>query len=109
MASDGIRLSVDKGNHDTKFILEAINHHTFRGQAERFSIGSTRKRISLKSLRFFFLIVPSLPEQQKIASILTSVDEQIEQKQQKLTQTQSLKTALMQDLLTGTVRVEVDA
>ena len=54
------------------------------------------------------LILPPLPEQKKIASILTSMDKNIEEKQRKLQQTQSLKKSLMQDLLTGKVRVTVN-
>ncbi len=52
--------------------------------------------------------LPPLPEQQKIASILSSMDSHIEEKQRKLEQTQSLKKSLMQDLLTGKVRVTVN-
>ena len=47
-------------------------------------------------------------EQKEIASILTSVDDNIEEKQRKLEHIQSLKKSLMQDLLTGKVRVQVD-
>lgn len=59
---------------------------------------------------FFSLNVdlPSLSEQKKVASILTSMDKTIEDKEQKLAQTQSLKKSLMQDLLTGIVRVTVN-
>ena len=55
----------------------------------------------------FQISIPPLPEQQKIASILSSMDSHIEEKQRKLEQTQSLKKSLMQDLLTGKVRVTV--
>ena len=51
---------------------------------------------------------PPLEEQQKIASILSSIDTNIQTKQQKLQQTQNLKKSLMQDLLTGRVRVKVN-
>jgi type I restriction enzyme S subunit len=54
------------------------------------------------------LLLPPLPEQNKIASILTSMDKTIEEKQSKLSQTQFLKKSLMQDLLTGKVRVTVN-
>ena len=50
---------------------------------------------------------PPLAEQKKIVSILISVDTNLEEKQRKLEQTQYLKKALMQDLLTGKVRVKV--
>ena len=49
--------------------------------------------------------VPSLTEQQEIASTLTAIDTKIEAKQAKLQHTQALKKALMQDLLTGKKRV----
>jgi len=51
--------------------------------------------------------LPSISEQQKIVSTLTSIDNNIEAKQKKLAHTESLKKALMQDLLTGKVRVKV--
>jgi len=46
------------------------------------------------------LILPPLPEQQKIAAILTSVDEVIEKTQAQLDKLKDLKTAMMQELLT---------
>ena len=51
---------------------------------------------------------PPLPEQKKIVSILSSIDKNIEDKQQKLQKNQFLKKSLMQDLLTGKVRVQVN-
>ena len=47
-------------------------------------------------------------EQEKIAEILTSLDDQIEAVESKLVQLESLKKSLMGDLLTGRVRVSVD-
>ncbi|WP_375723543.1 restriction endonuclease subunit S [Arcobacter sp. KX21116] len=47
----------------------------------------------------------SKTEQQKIAKILSSQDEKIEKAKSKLKKLKSLKTALMQDLLSGTKRV----
>ena len=44
-------------------------------------------------------IIPPLPAQQKIASILTSVDEVIEKTQTQITQLQDLKQATRQELL----------
>tara|TARA_R110001606_G_scaffold392025_1_gene560597 strand:- start:1814 stop:3028 length:1215 start_codon:yes stop_codon:yes gene_type:complete len=46
------------------------------------------------------LILPPLPEQQKIAQILTSVDEVIEKTQAQIDKLKDLKTAMMQELLT---------
>jgi type I restriction enzyme S subunit len=47
-------------------------------------------------------------EQTKISKILSKQDEAIEQEEQKLKKLQSIKKALMQDLLTGKVRVNYE-
>ncbi|PKI09694.1 hypothetical protein CXF78_01430, partial [Shewanella sp. 11B5] len=112
MASDGIRLAIDENNFNTKFIHDTINAEPFRTQAELHSTGSTRKRIGLTQLRELTFICPPLPEQQKIAAILTSVDEVIEKTQAQIDKLKDLKTAMMQTLLTngvGTKPASADA
>ena len=52
--------------------------------------------------------LPSLSEQKKIASIISSIDKRIEREQQYKSKLEQLKRGLMQDLLTGKVRVKVD-
>jgi len=106
MASDGIRLAINKGKFDTKFIHDTINSVPFRNQAELNSTGSTRKRIGLTQLRELTFIAPLLPEQQKIAAILTSVDDVIEKTQAQIDKLKDLKTGMMQELLTRGVGVD---
>ena len=100
MASDGIRLSVDKNQFDVKYILDSINHIRFRRQAEENSTGTTRKRIGFSALRDLTIPVPPLPEQKKIATILTSVDTVIEKTHAQIVKLNDLKTSMMQELLT---------
>ena len=52
--------------------------------------------------------IPSLGEQQKIASVLTAADKEIELLEAKLAHFKQEKKALMQQLLTGKRRVKVD-
>jgi type I restriction enzyme S subunit len=47
-------------------------------------------------------------EQQKIASILSTADEKLENLQSKKSQYEQLKKGLMQKLLTGKIRVKVN-
>lgn len=62
--------------------------------------------LSTKELSKSKIPIPTpLKEQQKIASILSTVDREINQEQTKLSKLQSVKRGLMQDLLTGRVRV----
>ncbi len=61
-----------------------------------------------KDLHAIELKVPSLKEQQKIASVLTCTDKKIETLQQKLDYLKQQKQSLMQQLLTGKRRVQID-
>ncbi|HCY5466886.1 TPA: restriction endonuclease subunit S, partial [Staphylococcus aureus] len=78
MASDGIRLSVDTLNFNTKFILECINRKSFRKKVEDNSSGSTRMRIGLSTLGNLTIKTTTLNEQQRIAEFLSKLDRQIE-------------------------------
>ncbi|NRT12472.1 restriction endonuclease subunit S [Flavobacterium sp. 14A] len=62
--------------------------------------GSGHPKINKTELRKLLAILPPLPEQQKIAEILSTVDEKIEVIDQQITETQELKKGLMQRLLT---------
>jgi type I restriction enzyme S subunit len=62
--------------------------------------GSTFKRINLGSIKKFTIVVPEHEELEKIASILTSVDEVIENTKKQIDKLQDLKKATMNELLT---------
>jgi len=100
MASDGIRLSINKEKCDVNFMLYAINSPNFRKNAESHSTGSTRLRIGLTELRNLLIAIPPLKDQKKIAEILTTVDEAIEKTDQIIEKTKEVKKSLMQKLLT---------
>lgn len=61
-----------------------------------------------KDLHAIELKVPSLKEQQKIATVLTCTDKEIETLQKKLSFLKQEKQSLMQQLLTGKRRVQID-
>jgi type I restriction enzyme S subunit len=61
--------------------------------------GSTRFTLSLPVFQDLEVFAPPLPEQQKIAAILTSVDEVIEKTQSQINKLQDLKKATMNELL----------
>ncbi|HIF9100095.1 TPA: restriction endonuclease subunit S [Photobacterium damselae] len=107
MASDGIRLAIDKSKYNNRFILETINYREFRNNALAKSTGSTRRRIGLTDLKNIKFRVPELIEQQKIASVLTAADNEVELLEAKLAHLKQEKKALMQQLLTGKRRVNI--
>ena len=93
---------------DTKFIYYLLCSNLILKQLERWSSGSTFHRINLKDIKQLLVPVPGILEQQKIASILSNVDEKIKIEKDHQKRLKNLKRGLMQDLLTGRVRVKVD-
>ncbi len=71
---------------------------------ESLGSGSTVKGIRLETLKRLKLLLPPLPEQKRIAEILTSLDDGIQAAEKAISQTKRVKQGLLQDLLTGRVR-----
>lgn len=69
--------------------------------------GGTRSKLNQKDLRNILVPIPPRFEQSFISQTLTSVDDQIDTYQAKLASLTRLKTGLMQQLLTGKIRVKV--
>ena len=71
-------------------------------------VGTTgRQRVPKDSLFNLSFPVPPIPEQQKISEILTTIDHKLELLRSKKTHLEELKKGMMEDLLTGRVRVKV--
>ena len=62
-------------------------------------------RTSWEILKSFQFALPPLPEQQRIAEVLSQIDKVIEKEENYKRKLESLKRGLMEDLLTGKVRV----
>ncbi len=71
--------------------------------------GSTMKGILRQGLGKIKLPLPPLPEQQKIAEILASVDKRLELLREKTDKLQRTKKGLMNDLLTGKRRLMLNS
>jgi len=105
MCSDGIRLKVNERRHDTFFVFSYLNAVYFRKQAFEASTGSTRQRIGLSELRELLLVAPKLNEQTAIADALSDVDGLIGSLEKLIAKKRAIKTAAMQQLLTGKKRL----
>jgi type I restriction enzyme S subunit len=103
-----IRLHPNHGVMDPKYLACFMQSEIYWRQIRRESAGSTLKNINTATLKRLFVPLPSLPEQKKIATVLSTVDEQIEKERAKKGQLEQLKKGLMQILLTGKVRVKVN-
>jgi type I restriction enzyme S subunit len=90
-----------------KYLFYAVNAPIVKHQVELLAAGSTFKRINLGAIRQLLIPVPSQVEQKIIENTLVSIDEKANSITKKLTSLKSIKKALMQDLLTGKVRVKL--
>lgn len=68
--------------------------------------GAGRYKLNKAALSQLLVVIPPLPEQQKIAAILSTWDKAIELTQQLIAAKEEQKKGLMQRLLTGKVRVK---
>ena len=73
-------------------------------QIESFQSGGNRQGLNIAQIHTFRIPLPTLPEQQKIAAILSKWDELIATQTQLIAAKEKQKTSLMQKLLTGEVR-----
>ncbi|MGX5203452.1 restriction endonuclease subunit S [Aliikangiella sp. IMCC44632] len=94
----------------TKFIYYITQTREFRVRGEMNMQGSAgQKRVTTDYLKLFKVnIPPSLIEQQKVTSVMTNADKEIELLEQQLADLKQEKKALMQQLLTGKRRVAID-
>ncbi|HET6514339.1 MAG TPA: restriction endonuclease subunit S [Thermodesulfovibrionales bacterium] len=83
---------------DSSFLHQSMLFH--RKALEKVSQGSTFESINRKDLSDFMIFAPSIPEQKKIAEILTTVDDAIEETDRIIEKTKELRKGLMQKLLT---------
>lgn len=67
--------------------------------------GSTVKGIRIEQLKNLSIVLPKKNEQQAIAQVLSDMDSEIEQLEKKLAKYQQIKQGMMQELLTGRIRV----
>jgi len=91
--------------HNQNILFPNFAYYYFAGNNFRKSIfplaqGSTRYNLSKTSCLKLEINFPPFPEQKKIASILTSVDEVIENTQKQIDKLQDLKKGTMDELLT---------
>jgi type I restriction enzyme, S subunit len=75
-------------------------------EVERFTSSSSQPSILVGSLRQYrILLPPTLEEQNAISSILSDMDTEIATLEQRRNKTRDLKQAMMQELLTGRIRL----
>lgn len=91
-------------SHYNKYLFNVFTSYMFKRQIYN-NLGATINQITTDNLNNFKVILPPIKEQEKIASILSKVDEKIDEYANKKQKLEELKKGLMQQLLTGRTRV----
>lgn len=90
---------------DIYFLQQVLNYgKTFKKFAVEQKRGGTRTRLYFKNLVNFRVHLPSLPEQQKIAAFLTTIDTRIQQLSRKKTLLEQYKKGVMQQIFSQETR-----
>ncbi|KPA18008.1 restriction modification system DNA specificity domain-containing protein, partial [Candidatus Magnetomorum sp. HK-1] len=98
-----------KDNINNIFLLWLLRSHLIQKEFQLSIKGTTFSEITLENLRKIRLCLPkNEKEQDFIANSLNSNERMIEREKRYLSKLLNIKTALMQDLLTGKVRVKPD-
>lgn len=87
-----------KKNVDKLFFYYLLSNTNIRKKMRNFSTGTTVLHLHLNSVKKINILLPHLPQQKKIAQILSTVDDEIVKTGQIITENQNLKKGFMQEL-----------
>lgn len=97
-ATWGAFMTVIRAKENPGFIHQYLNSDYFKKEMYKDSGTATINQITTAMLNNCKLLVPSLPEQQKIADFLTAVDHQIEVEEKRLETMKNIKKDLLQQM-----------
>lgn len=90
------------------YLVQVIRSQQFQKNLEDSMDGGIQKFVSLGTLRSMEIVLPSSDEQTAIAAILSDMDSELTALEQKLAKARSLKQGMMQQLLTGRIRLPLE-
>ena len=93
---------------DSSYLAYAFATEKFRRQASMMAAGSgTRYVVSMPAFRGLVALRPPIDEQRAIGSVLRDASMEIESLRSRLAKARAIKTGMMQQLLTGRIRLPV--
>ena len=102
-----LKLRFPKNSIIPDFIAYQLRSEFVLNQLKQFQQGGTMGVLSATTVKPVKLIIPPVNAQIQIANAISSIDEMIDVNKHKLASIKYAKKSLMQDLLTGKVRVKV--
>lgn len=90
-----------------QFLFQLVRVDRFIAMASS-AYGTHMPRSDWNVVKQYEVMLPSLPEQTAIAGVLSDMDAEIAAVEEKLAKARSVKQGMMQELLTGAIRLPVD-
>ena len=103
------RLAFNKSIADADFYLSILCSSFGQREILNYTKSGVQPSLNLSDVDKFRVPYPSLPEQRAIATVLSDMDTEIAALETRLAKTQSVKQGMMQQLLTGKVRLKIEA
>lgn len=100
------RISINRAIASSQFCKYQLQSGFGKLQVSLFLKGGAQPGLNICDIQNFVLALPSLPEQLAIAQILTDLDTEISLLEEKRDKCKLLKVGLMQQLLTGRIRLK---
>ena len=103
MISEDQGNSVPQAEYDQK-LTDAVNGIVAK-QVEQITAGVTRPKVTLRDVRNLLIAVPSMKEQERVLDRVVAMESRIQLEMAEFEKLSEEKSGLMDDLLTGRVRV----
>jgi type I restriction enzyme S subunit len=96
---------IKEKNANSKYVAYLLSSHAMRHKINRLNDSGAKAGLNLPTIRSIPILLPSLPEQRKIAKILSTWDKAIATTEKLIETSKQQKKALMQQLFTGRKRL----
>lgn len=87
------------------YLFQTLGYSDFEKKILQENNGSSQPNLSAGSIKTFDFLLPNIKEQKAISQVLTDMDIEIKQLEKKLAKYRQIKQGMMQELLTGHIRL----
>ncbi|WP_234099334.1 restriction endonuclease subunit S [Enterobacter roggenkampii] len=105
LSGNALKITVNENKHETYFIWQFLWDLYSKGKFEDITAVGAQPAISMPHLKKLLIPLPTKSEQTAIANVLSDTDALITELEQLITKKEAIKTATMQQLLTGRTRL----